>query len=134
MLFNGDHKEVDERTRSSILQQANFQNHMKLYRFKEFRYFLPRIFEQPMDQDCDPWWKFSSAIKAFNDIRKTHIKSSHVKVLDESMASWRPRTSKNGGLPNISYIIRKPEPLGIEFKTVCCPISGIMTRMEMRRG
>lgn len=50
------------------------------------------------------------------------------------MSPWRPRTSKNGGLPNISYIIRKPEPLGTEFKTVCCPITGVMTYMEIQRG
>ena len=50
------------------------------------------------------------------------------------MSALRPHTSKNGGLPNISYIIRKPEPLGTEFKTVCCPVTGVMTRMEIQRG
>jgi hypothetical protein len=33
-------------------------------------------------------------------------------VADESMSAWVPRTSKTGGLPNISFIKRKPEPLG----------------------
>ena len=62
------------------------------------------------------------------------MQSSHVKVLDESMSAWCSRTSKNGGLPNISYIIRKPEPLGTEFKTVCCQLTGVMIWLEIQRG
>jgi hypothetical protein len=54
--------------------------------------------------------------------------------LDESMSAYRPRTSKYGGLPNISYIIRKPEPLGTEFKTSVCPTLNIMTYMEVCEG
>ena len=50
------------------------------------------------------------------------------------MSAWRLRQTKLGNLPNISYIIRKPEPLGTEFKTVCCPITGVMTYMEIQRG
>ena len=54
--------------------------------------------------------------------------------MDETMCAWRPRQSKLGRLPNISYIIRKPEPLGTEYKTICCPITGVMTYMEIQRG
>jgi hypothetical protein len=28
------------------------------------------------------------------------------------MSAWRPRKTALGGLPNISFIARKPEPLG----------------------
>ena len=133
MLFGGSQKESDELW-DTVVQKAKFDRYMKLYRFKEFRFFLPKMFEQPLEKDYDPWWAFSSAISDFNEIRNSHITSSWVKSLDESMSAWRPRTSKNGGLPNISYIIRKPEPLGTEFKTVCCPVSGVMIRMEIQRG
>ena len=50
------------------------------------------------------------------------------------MCAWRPRQTKLGNLPNISYIMRKPEPLGTEFKTACCPMTGVMTCMEIQRG
>ena len=60
--------------------------------------------------------------------------SSYVKVLDESMSAFRPRTTKTGGLPNLTWMIRKPEPLGTEFKTVCCSITGVMIFMEIQRG
>jgi len=118
----------------TITHKARFDRYMKLYRFKEFRHFLPKIFEQPMEKDSDPWYCFSSAVNEFNEIRNELVQSSHVKVLDESMSAWHPRTSKNGGLPNISYIIRKPEPLGTEFKTVCCQSTGVMIWLEIQRG
>jgi hypothetical protein len=41
----------------------------------------------------------------------------------------KPCTIKLGGLPNISYILRKPEPLGIEFKTSVCPVLNVMVYM-----
>jgi len=76
------------------------------------------------------------------------------------MSAWRPRKTALGGLPNISFIARKPEPLGkfkikiyyklrilcfikltfiklptgTEFKTTACPITGILRRMEIQRG
>ena len=50
------------------------------------------------------------------------------------MCAWRPRQTRFGRLPNISYIIRKPEPLGTEYKNICCPITGVMTFMEIQRG
>ena len=50
------------------------------------------------------------------------------------MSAWRPRTTAPGGLPNISFVLRKPEPLGTEFKTVCCATTGVMSYMEIMRG
>ena len=50
------------------------------------------------------------------------------------MCAWRPRQTRFGRLPSISYIIRKPEPLGTEYKNICCPITGVMTFMEIQRG
>ena len=131
-LFDSNDEEY--KVWDTVIQKANFSQYMKLYRFKEFRYFLPKIHEQPFEKETDPWWRFSSAINNFNDTRNNLVISSWYKVLDESMAAWRPRTSKNGGFPNISYIIRKPEPLGTEFKTVCCPVTGVMIQIEIQRG
>jgi Transposase IS4 len=50
------------------------------------------------------------------------------------MSAFRPRTDKTGGLPNISFIQRKPEPLGVEFKVVSCSKTGIMLNLEVQRG
>ena len=90
---------------------------MSYSRFKEFRRFFPEIWVNEAAKDEDPWYKFSSAIDDFNDIQRTSITTSRWKVADESMSAWRPRTTALGGLPNISFILRKPEPLG---KFFCC--------------
>ena len=42
--------------------------------------------------------------------------------------------SKTGGLPNISFVARKPKPLGTEFKVVVDGISGIMLAMDLCEG
>jgi hypothetical protein len=37
------------------------------------------------------------------------------------------------GLPSISFVVQKLEPLGTEFKTAACPVTGVMTTMEIQR-
>jgi hypothetical protein len=46
----------------------------------------------------------------------------------------RPRTTKFGGWPHISYILRNPEPLGTEFKNTCCAITGVLMTLEIQRA
>ena len=46
---------------------------------------------------------------------------------------WNPGTG-DGALPNLTYIIRKPEPLGTELKAVACPVTGIMLSLEIQRA
>ena len=50
------------------------------------------------------------------------------------MSSWRPRTTVIGRLSNVSFILRNPEPLETELKTVCCAKTGVMACMEIMRG
>ena len=53
-------------------------------------------------------------------------------VLDESMSVYIPQTTKTGGFHNISFIMRKPENLGTEFKSIVCPVLGVMTYLEIQ--
>jgi hypothetical protein len=91
----------------------------------------------------------------------TMINASKVKVIDESMCAYRPRTTATGGLPNISFIKQKPEPLGelfvvyflvlpsllliillfyvffvsgTEFKVLAHPVTGCLMVLELQRG
>ena len=75
-----------------------------------------------------------NGINDFNSHRKNLLKCSNHLCFDEMMSTWRPRTSKTGGLPNITYIIRKPEPLGTEFKCATCSKSSVMMFLELQRG
>ena len=44
------------------------------------------------------------------------------------------RTTKSGGLPNLSYIKRKPEPLGTKFKVANDGLSGMMAWIKIQEG
>ena len=55
-------------------------------------------------------------------------------LLDESMSGWRPKTSKLGGLPNISFEARKPIPLGGMFKNGVGCISCVFAYQDIVMG
>ena len=52
-------------------------------------------------------------------------------VLDESMVAWLGIVLK---MPGWKVIKRKPHPFGLEFKTVCCSVTGIMVNFEAQEG
>ncbi len=86
---------------------------MKLYRFKEFHHFLPLAYaSEALRETKDPWCQFREAVAEFNNNRKEKIHFPQWVAIDEYMSAWKPRTTKNGNLPIISFIARKPEPLG----------------------
>ena len=55
-------------------------------------------------------------------------------VGDESMSAIWFRTTAKGYLPHLSYIFRNLEPLGTEFKTVACSVTGDLLFIEVQRG
>ena len=87
-----------------------------------------------IEDSYDPYFPIIQLINDFNSNRKKTVAASSVKTHDESMSAYRPRTDKTGGLPNISYIARKPEPLGVEFKVAACCKTGILLHLEVQRG
>jgi hypothetical protein len=92
------------------------------------------MWERPELEETDPWWQVSLMEEEFNENRRRTVMSSFEKVLDELMSPFRPQTRKNGDLPNLSFIPRKPEPLGAEFKAVCCAATSVMVWIEPQRG
>ena len=82
----------------------------------------------------NPWWRWEKAALDFNKIRKNLLELSNIKNLDELMVAWCPQVTATGGLHNISFIRRKPEPLGTEFKTSVCPITRVLGFVEIQKG
>jgi hypothetical protein len=100
----------------SILPHPNFDRFKREYRFKQFRQFLPSFYEDESLKDSgDPWWKLVGAVTEFNLHHFKSINGSKVKVVDESMCAYQPRRTATGGLPNISFVKRKPEPFRSVF-------------------
>jgi hypothetical protein len=81
-------------------------------RFKEYRKMIAKIWKNEEVKDTDPWWEFLSALEEFNQQQQNLVQPSTWMVEDESISEWCPRETESGGLPNISFIMRKPEPLG----------------------
>ena len=124
-------KEMD-RQKEGVFRMTpciNFSPYMGLRRFEDIKAYFPLAFadfdkKDPLDPNHDPWYMISRLIDDFNNNRKKGVAASVIKVLDELMSAWRPRKNKTGGLPNISFILRKPEPLGTEFKCGACAATG----------
>ena len=94
-------------------------------RFKEIREYFPKSFEDHEARDAgDAWYKIGLLVKGYNENRSQTVAAAIKKVFDESMSAWQPRTTPYGSLPNISFILRKPKPLGTEFKIVACATLG----------
>jgi hypothetical protein len=97
-----------------MVPHPSFEKFTRLYRFKEFHHFLPLAYasEALPETTNNQWWQFREAVTAFNNNRKEKIHFPQWVAINESMSAWKPQTTKNGNLPNISFITRKPEPLG----------------------
>ena len=71
---------------------------------------------------------------AYNANRLRTVHMSEVIVPDEAMSPFRPRTTADGGFARISFIDRKPKPMGTEFKCVADGHHGLMLYLEIQEG
>ena len=83
------------------------------YRFKEIKSSFLFAFQSDSHKDNgDPWHQIVAWIHKFEQSRSEVMSGSGIFVFDESMSAFRPRTTKYGNLPHLSWIMGKPEPLG----------------------
>ena len=71
-------------------------------------------------------------INGFNDACNI-IDTSYMKVGDESMSAIRFQMTAKGDLPHLSCILRKPDPLGTDFRTVACSVTWALLLIELQR-
>jgi hypothetical protein len=112
----------------------NMEPFMKKYRFEGIKSLMKEMWADRAVQNEDPWWPVAFLIDGFNNQRKAVVCASATKIIDESMSSFRPRTTASADCPHLSYILRKPEPLGVELKVVSCGMTGIMLHLEIQKG
>lgn len=134
-VFIENGKELWNSVSTGFKTAANFSQYMSLRRFEQIKKYAKYAFA---DMDAvakgDLWGWLREGIRDFNANRKRWVVQSPVKTGDESMSAWRPRTTATGGLPNITFLVRKPEPLGTEFKDVCDGTHGVMLYLEIQEG
>jgi hypothetical protein len=109
-------------------------NIMPEYRFRDIKRCFSWSFQDKSKadkatDDYDPWNMILLMVNGYNKNRHDWMAGSVRKVLDETMSAWCPQTTPTGGLPHLSFILRKPEPLGTEFKTIACTVTGKKSTM-----
>lgn len=108
---------------------------IKYHRFKQIKKFYPHSFVHPsVTAADDAWYMISWFVEEFNKNRRQTVAASRVLTIDETMTAWKPRSTKTGGLPHLSYVMRKLEPLGLEWKVTRCTVTGIIMHLEIMRG
>ena len=121
-----------------LVQRIKASQYMSHTRFKYIMSNWMTQFERHMseeEKETNKWWRVGVLVDGFNKNRSETVAASRIKTLDESMSAFRPQTRKTGNLPNISFILRKPEPLGTELKTVASTTcNGPIIHAEVQEG
>jgi hypothetical protein len=78
----------------------------------------------------DKFHEVRQLITAWNDNMTEMFAPSWVSCLDESMSKWTSRWT----CPGFMFVPRKPWPMGNEYHSVCCALSGIMFSIELVEG
>jgi hypothetical protein len=117
-----------------MLPAPDFGRQLSNDRFRRVvRYWARGLPEERDKLKRNPWAQIDPWVKGFNEARNREIKPGSSVTPDESMFEWKGK-SGFGGLPHLSLIIRKPEPLGTESKTMCEGTFGICIHLEIQKG
>lgn len=86
------------------------------------------------DQDLpiyhDKFHQIRQMIAAWNGNMAKIFRPDWVSCLDESMSPWTNERT----CPGWMFVPRKTHPMGNEYHTVCCGISGVMWAIELVEG
>ena len=87
-----------------------------------------------MKETTDDWWRVRNTMDQYTNKLKETMYAFLLNVLDETISVFIPQTTKSGNLPNLSFIKRKPEPSGTEFKVAMDGIIGKSLWLEIQEG
>ena len=85
-------------------------------------------------KETDPWAEIRWMVDGFNSTRKNQFRAGWIVTPDESMIQWTGASGPPIGMPHMSYVPRKPIPLGCEIKCVADGTSGVMMYIEVQEG
>ena len=103
--------------------------YMSFNRFEQITTAL-RYTDTPAPAYVDKFSEVRDMIHSWNEHIKNIFIPSWMSCLDESMSSWTRRWT----CPGFMYVPRKPHPMGNEYHSICCGVSGIMFGIELVEG
>jgi hypothetical protein len=122
------------KTTNGTMPAPNFGQYLSHDRYQRIARYLargPQGVENLLPND--PWAQFRWLVDGFNNVRQRELQCSGRLNPDESMFAWKGKSGV-GGIPHLSFIKRKPKPLGLENKCVCDGETGVMLFMEIQEG
>lgn len=78
----------------------------------------------------DKFWQVRQMITMWNRHMAEVFSAAWVSCLDESMSVWTSKWT----CPGWMFVPRKPHPMGNEYHSICCGLSGIMFGIELVEG
>jgi hypothetical protein len=119
---------------NGLMPPPDFGKHLSRDRFKRICRYWARGLKKERDRLRDnPWAQVDSWVKGFNDARLREIVAGSCVTPDEMMLEWKGKAGY-GGLPHLSFIKRKPQPLGTELKSLCEGTMGMCLYIEIQKG
>jgi Transposase IS4 len=123
-----------EKPKSIFVHIPDFSQVMSRNRYESIKGLMKWAFADREKEGVDDWWRIRTGVDEYNKSRREVVNTSGKLVVDESMCPWQPRTTKTGDLPHLSFVERKPRPLGTEFKNSCDALTGILLHLEIQEG
>jgi hypothetical protein len=114
----------------------DFSPYMKQARFEFImKNFALRKAPISNSEKSDAWFMVRQFVASFNGWRRKIVEPGSYVCVDESMVLWNgaDETSRSG-MPHVTIILRKPEPIGCELKTLADGESRIMLAVELQEG
>jgi len=122
---------------AGMMDYPNFAQYIPKNYFKAFLEGFPYLWAEEkywyLPKEDLPWDFIKPFMKEYNK-KRTRILRVIYLMLDEAMSGWRPKTSKTGGLPNISHEPRKPVSLGTMLRNAVECVTGIFVYHDMVEG
>jgi hypothetical protein len=113
---------------------ANFGQYMPINYFRAFQCAAALMFSDEShwfkENRDKPWEIFLPCLESYN-MKRRNLFQTVLLMLDESMSGWRPKTSKLGGLPNITFEPRKPIPLGTMMRNSAECLAGCIVYQDV---
>lgn len=88
------------------------------------------------DFESNLWCFVEKMVTDFNEHMAAVFTPGWLLSMDESMSAWRGKQGEKNisKIPNMSWVPRKPEPMGAELKTTACALSGMLIFVEICKG
>ena len=128
------HTELWATEQKGIMPPPDFGRFISKDRFtRVLRYWARGDLGVERELGNDPWGEVRPWFDGHNARRKNELSPGTRLVADESMLPWHGNAG-SGGVAHLSFVKRKPHPLGVELKTVCDCSTGVMMYVDVQEG